>query len=69
MYASAPGDELHFQRFLSANCFGDYITRTGLGVPTRELVTFAILAASAAATPRCGGMRRPTSTSAMTGRR
>jgi len=28
MYASASGDELHFQQFLSANCFGDYLTRT-----------------------------------------
>jgi 4-carboxymuconolactone decarboxylase len=45
MYASAAGDVLHFQRFLSANCFGDYLTRTGIGVPVRELLTFAILAA------------------------
>ena len=29
MYASAAEDELHFQRFLSANCFGDYLTRDG----------------------------------------
>ena len=27
MYTSAAEDELHFQRFLSANCFGDYLTR------------------------------------------
>jgi 4-carboxymuconolactone decarboxylase len=45
MYASAAEDELHFQRFLSANCFGDYLTRGGIGVPVRELITFAMLAA------------------------
>jgi alkylhydroperoxidase/carboxymuconolactone decarboxylase family protein YurZ len=26
------------------NCFGDYLTRTGIDVPTRELLTFAMLA-------------------------
>jgi 4-carboxymuconolactone decarboxylase len=31
------------QRFLSAHCFGDHYTRTGLDVPTRELVTLAVL--------------------------
>jgi 4-carboxymuconolactone decarboxylase len=55
MYASAPADELHFQEFLSANCFGDYITRTGLGVPVRELVTFAILAALGGCDPQVRG--------------
>ena len=45
MYAAAPDDEQHVQRYLSANCFGDYLTRTGIDVPTRELLTFAMLAA------------------------
>ncbi|MGZ0198927.1 carboxymuconolactone decarboxylase family protein [Streptomyces sp. RM1] len=45
MYANAPADEQHIQRFLSANCFGDHYTRTGLDVPVRELLTFAMLAA------------------------
>jgi 4-carboxymuconolactone decarboxylase len=45
MYAAAPEDEQHLQRYLSANCFGDYLTRTGIDVPTRELLTFAMLAA------------------------
>lgn len=44
MYAAAPDDEQHLQRYLSANCFGDYLTRTGVDVPTRELLTFAMLA-------------------------
>ena len=52
MYASAAGDELHFQRFLSANCFGDYLTRGGIAVPVRELITFAILAALGGCDPQ-----------------
>lgn len=39
MYASAADDEIHFQHFLSANCFGDNYTRTRIDVPTRELLT------------------------------
>jgi 4-carboxymuconolactone decarboxylase len=45
MYAAAAEDELRFQRFLSANCFGDYLTRSGIDVPVRELLTLAMLAA------------------------
>jgi 4-carboxymuconolactone decarboxylase len=45
MYSSAARDELHFQQFLSANCFGDHVARTGIDVPVRELLTFAMLAA------------------------
>lgn len=43
MYASSPPDTLHIQRFLSENCFGDHLTRTGLDLAMRELVTFAML--------------------------
>lgn len=45
MYANAPVDEQHIQRSLSGNCFGDHYTRTGIDVPVRELLTFAMLAA------------------------
>ena len=45
MYAAASDDEKHFQRYLSANCFGDYLTRAGLDVRTRELLTFSMLVA------------------------
>jgi 4-carboxymuconolactone decarboxylase len=45
LHASAPADEKHIQRILSANCFGDYVTRGGIDVPTRELLTFSILVA------------------------
>jgi 4-carboxymuconolactone decarboxylase len=39
LYASAPADQQHIQHLLSANCFGDYLTRTGIDIPTRELLT------------------------------
>ena len=55
MYASAAGDELHVQQFLSANCFGDYYTRTGIDVPTRELLTFAMLTALGGCDPQVKG--------------
>lgn len=45
LYEQSPKDQLHIQRFLSANCFGDYYTRTGLNIKLRELVTLSILIA------------------------
>lgn len=45
LYASAPADEQPIQQYLSDNCFGDYLTRTGIDVPTRELLTFSMLVA------------------------
>jgi 4-carboxymuconolactone decarboxylase len=55
MYASAPPDESHFQRLLSANCFGDYVTRSGLDVRTRELLTFAMLVSMGGCGPQVRG--------------
>lgn len=43
MHATAPDNQKHIQRYLSANCFGDYQTRTGLEVKMRELLTFSML--------------------------
>jgi 4-carboxymuconolactone decarboxylase len=43
LYASSPEDQLHIQHYLSANCFGDYYTRTGIDIPTRELLTLSML--------------------------
>lgn len=43
MYASSPKNQIHIQKFLSGNCFGDYYTRTGLDLSIRELLTFSIL--------------------------
>jgi 4-carboxymuconolactone decarboxylase len=55
MYASAPADELHLQRYLSANCFGDHYTRAGIDVPTRELLTFAMLVSLGGCEPQAKG--------------
>jgi 4-carboxymuconolactone decarboxylase len=43
LYASSPEDQVHIQHYLSANCFGDNYTRTGIDVPTRELLTLSML--------------------------
>jgi 4-carboxymuconolactone decarboxylase len=43
MYKESPEDQLHIQKYLSANCFGDYLTRKGLDIKKRELLTFAML--------------------------
>lgn len=45
MYERSPKDQLHIQRFLSANCFGDYYTREGVEITVRELITRSILIA------------------------
>lgn len=55
MYARAPKDQLHIQRHLSANCFGDFYTRTGLDLKTRELLTFAMLASLGGCEPQLAG--------------
>ena len=55
MYGAASDDEKHFQRYLSANCFGDYLTRNGLDVRTRELLTFSMLVALGGADPQVKG--------------
>ena len=43
MYTNSPKDLLHIQWYLSANCFGDYITRNGLDLKTREMITLSFL--------------------------
>ncbi len=43
MYQESPEDQLHIQRCLSANCFGDYVARNGIDLKIRELVTFSML--------------------------
>ena len=45
MYAAATDDEAHLQHYLSANCFGDYVSRRGIDLQTRELLTFSMLVA------------------------
>lgn len=43
MRKNAPKDQQHIQYNLAANCFGDYYTRTGLDMKTRELLTYSML--------------------------
>ena len=55
MYTAAAPDEVHFQHFLSANCFGDHYTRTGIDIRTRELLTFAMLVSLGGCEPQAKG--------------
>ena len=55
LYAGAPKDQLHIQKNLSANCFGDYLTRTGLDLKTRELLTLSMLASLGGCEPQLAG--------------
>jgi 4-carboxymuconolactone decarboxylase len=68
LYASALEDQLHIQRYLSAHCFGDHYTRTGIDVPTRELLTFSMLVSLVDANRRSRAMWPRTSTLATTAR-
>ena len=42
----------HVNRWLAANCFGDYYTRRGLDFAQRELITFCFLAAQGGCEPQ-----------------
>lgn len=42
----------HINRWLAANCFGDYYTRKGLDYKQRELITFCFLAAQGGCEPQ-----------------
>jgi len=55
MYQESPADLIHIQKYLSANCFGDYYTRSGLDIKTRELLTFAILLSLGGCEPQLKG--------------
>ncbi|MBQ4869493.1 carboxymuconolactone decarboxylase family protein [Priestia megaterium] len=45
MQESAPSNQKHMQEYLSAFCFGDFYTRDGLDLKTRELLTLCIISA------------------------
>lgn len=55
LYANSPNDQMHIQRFLSANCFGDNYTRAGLDIRTRELLTLSMLVALGGCDPQVKG--------------
>lgn len=54
-HPDAGSDEAHLQHLLTANCFGDHHTRTGLELPVRELLTFAMLVALGGCDPQVRG--------------
>ncbi len=54
-YQTALANQIHIQRYLSANCFGDYWTRDGLDVKTRELLTFSMLLSLGGCEPQLKG--------------
>lgn len=43
MSESSPENQKHIPEYLAANCFGDYVTRKGIDLKTRELLTFSML--------------------------
>jgi 4-carboxymuconolactone decarboxylase len=43
MQESAPSNQKHLQEYLSAFCFGDFYTREGLDLKTRELLTLCVV--------------------------
>ncbi len=45
MQKNASSNQRHIQEYLSAFCFGDFYTRGGLDLKTRELLTLCILSA------------------------
>jgi 4-carboxymuconolactone decarboxylase len=55
MYKASPDNQIHIQHYLSANCFGDYYTRKGLDIKTRELFTFAIILSLGGCEPQLKG--------------
>jgi 4-carboxymuconolactone decarboxylase len=46
---------MHIQHYLSGNCFGDHLTRGGIDLPTRELLTFSMLVALGGCEPQVKG--------------
>ena len=55
MHRTAPENQKHIQRYLSDNCFGDFLTRRGLDVKMRELLTFSMLVSLGGCEPQVRG--------------
>jgi len=55
MYAESPANQIHIQKYLSANCFGDYVTRNGIDIKTRELLTVSMLLSLGGCEPQLKG--------------
>ena len=55
MYEDSPANQIHIQKYLSANCFGDYVARSGIDLKTRELLTFSMLLSLGGCEPQLKG--------------
>jgi 4-carboxymuconolactone decarboxylase len=55
MHETAPANQKHIQTFLSANCFGDYQTRSVFDPAMRELLTFSMLISLGGCEPQVKG--------------
>jgi 4-carboxymuconolactone decarboxylase len=55
MYTDSPANQIHIQKYLSANCFGDYVARAGIDLQTRELLTFSMLLSLGGCEPQLKG--------------
>jgi 4-carboxymuconolactone decarboxylase len=55
MYSESPANQIHIQKYLSANCFGDYVARNGIDLKTRELLTFSMLLSLGGCEPQLKG--------------
>ena len=55
LYATSSRDQIHIQDYLSAHCFGDHYTRSGLDIRTRELLTISILVSLGGCEPQVRG--------------
>ena len=55
MYKESPANQIHIQKYLSANCFGDFYTRDGLDIKMRELLTFSMILSLGGCEPQLKG--------------
>ena len=55
MHAGAPADQTQIQRLLTNNCFGDHVSRGGVDLKTRELLTLSMLIALGGCDPQVKG--------------
>ena len=55
MYRESPANQIHIQKYLSANCFGDYVIRNGVDIKTRELLTVSMLLSLGGCEPQLKG--------------
>jgi 4-carboxymuconolactone decarboxylase len=55
MYQDSPANQIHIQKYISANAFGDYLTRNGIDTKTRELLTFSMLLSLGGCEPQLKG--------------